>query len=190
VRLAATGFAVLFLVLSVLSCAVFVQAQQTSPTETQVEAAYLFNFGKFVSWPANAEGRLGSTDSLEICVLGRNPFGTVLDSTVKGEAIAGHPVAARTVENLQEASPCHVLFISSSEAAHVDAILLALRHQPSLTVSDIPRFTERGGMIEFVREEDRIRFKVNVSPLEPAGIRISSELLKVAIKVLGRGGAN
>jgi hypothetical protein len=172
------------LLLFVFPPSIVAEPQGHEPTETQVEAAYLFNFAKFVRWRAGDE----SFKNLQICVLGRNPFGTVLESTVRGESINGRAVSARTVVNLQEASGCQIIFVSESEAGRLDAILNAIRHQDSLTVSDIPHFAERGGMIEFVREEDRIRFKVNLTPMAEGDIGVSSELLKVAIKVIGRSG--
>lgn len=156
------------------------EAQQTRPTESQVKAAYLFNFGKFVRWPVLAN----SVDSLQICVLGKNSFGTVLDSTIKGEAISGKPVTARNIPSMHEAEGCHILFVSMSEETRLNTVLASARRLPVLTVSDIPHFAERGGMIGLVNEEDRIRFEVNITPIEDAGLTVSSELLKVALRVI------
>lgn len=175
---------VVLLLLTMFPQLMFSEPQGHGPTETQVEAAYLFNFGKFVRWRAGDE----PSKDLQICVLGRNPFGSVLESTVRGESINGRAVSARTVVNLQEASGCQIIFVSESEAGRLDAILTAMRRQGSLTVSDIPHFAERGGMIEFVREDDRIRFKVNLAPMADGNIGVSSELLKVATKVMGQSG--
>ena len=156
------------------------EAQQSRPTESQVKAAYLFNFGKFVRWPVMAN----SVDSLRICVLGKNSFGNVLEATVKGEAISGKPVTARDIPSMHEADGCHILFVSMSEESHLGAILASAKRLPVLTVSDIPHFAERGGMIGLVNQEDRIRFEVNVTPIEDSGLTVSSELLKVALRVI------
>jgi uncharacterized protein DUF4154 len=163
----------------------FLQAQEGRPTDVQVEAVYLFNFGKFVRWPSNPDAQ---TNSFNICVLGKNPFGSVLDSTVRGETIDGRPVLARTVLTVQDPPNCPIVFISASEEGRLNTILPGLRRQAILTVSNIPHFTERGGMIEFVNVDDRIRFTVNVSPMKEAGLSVSSELLKVATKVIGQTG--
>lgn len=159
-------------------------AQQTRPTESQVKAAYLFNFSKFVRWPALPPHH----DTLEICVLGKNPFVTVLEATVKGEAIDGKPVTAKTITTIQEEAGCYVLFVSVSEESRLPAILSAAKRSCTLTVSDIPHFVDRGGMIEFLNQEDRIRFEVNVNPINEAGLTVSSELLKVASKVVRKSG--
>ena len=162
-------------------------AQQARPTEFQVKAAYLFNFGKFVRWPGGA-----GPGSLEICVLGKNPLGSMLEVTVKGESIDGKQVRSRTISNLQEASSCNILFVSGSEEGRLPAILPAAKRGGILTVSDIPHFAERGGMIEFVNQQDRIRFTINTDTIEGAGLSVSSELLKVAVKVIRKntGGGN
>ena len=163
------------------------EAQQSPPTESQVKAAYLFNFGKFVRWRTPPENR---GDSLEICVLGRNSFGTVLDATVKGESIDGKPVISRNVSSLREAEGCRILFVSLSEESRLRTVLAEAKRLAALTVSDIPRFAERGGMIGLVNQDDRIRFEVNVVTMEDAGLTVSSELLKVALRVIRKSGGN
>jgi hypothetical protein len=158
--------------------------QAPAPTEPQIKAVYLYNFGKFVRWQVNAAS---AGNSFDICVVGKNPFGTVLDSTVAGESIDGKSITVRNIAGMQDAGLCKILFISSSEASRLKTILSACRHISALTVSDIPGFAARGGMIGFVSLEGRVRFEVNVSPMSDAGLTVSSELLKVATKVMGAG---
>ncbi len=152
------------------------------PTELQIKAVYLYNFGKFVRWQVNAaSGR----NSFDICVIGKNPFAGALESTVAGESIDGKSIVIRNIVGMQEASQCRILFISSSEAGRLKPILIAARHLSALTVSDISGFAQRGGMIEFVNQEGRVRFEVNVAPMGESGLTVSSELLKVATRVIG-----
>jgi uncharacterized protein DUF4154 len=156
-------------------------AQQPKPSEYQVKAAYLYNFGRFVKWPANIPADKG--DSFAVCVLGKDPFGPTLDSALAGEALDGKPVVIRRISRPQDAGDCRVLFISSTEGSHLKEILAALDQSGVLTVSDLPGFTRRGGMIEFVLEGDRIRFEINLANAESARLILSSELLKVAASV-------
>jgi hypothetical protein len=178
--LALRFFPAFLLALFIASIITRSEAQETRPTESQVKAAYLFNFGRFVRWPVPAD----SVDSLQICVLGKNSFGTVLDATVRGEAISGKPVTTRNIPSMREADGCHILFVSMSEEARLSTVLAGAKRLPALTVSDIPRFAERGGMIGLVNQADRIRFEVNVAPIEDSGLTVSSELLKVALRVI------
>jgi hypothetical protein len=155
-------------------------AQQERPTESQVKAAYIYNFGKFVRWQPSAP----RFNSFDICVLGKNPFGSVLQTTVSGETIDGKSILVKNIANTGEAVHCSILFISSSEESGLKPILSAARPLNVLTVSDIPAFAQRGGMIELVSQAGRIRFAVNLDAASDAGLNVSSELLKVAVRVI------
>jgi len=160
---------------------VYSAAQQERPTEAQVKAAYVYNFGKFVRWQSTAP----ATDSFDICVLGKNPFGSALQNTVSGEKIEAKSIVVRNTTIMQNDARCRILFISSSEESRLKSILTLAQQSNSLTVSDIPGFAQRGGMIELVSQEGRIRFEVNLAAAGNAGLTVSSELLKVAVKVIG-----
>jgi uncharacterized protein DUF4154 len=156
-------------------------AQQLKPGEYQVKAVYLYNFGRFVDWTATLPAT--KADSFAICVIGQDPFGRILDSTLAGELIDQRKVIARRISRPQDAASCQVLFIGLSEDGRLKDILLPLDKLRVLTVSDISHFSDRGGMIQFVLEKDKIRFQVNLTNTERAGLSLSSELLKVAIAV-------
>jgi hypothetical protein len=155
-------------------------AQSMSPASHEVEAAYLYQFGRYVEWPAN---RRWASDTFDICVLGMDPFGTALDSMVEGRAIGGRPVVARRILDPNEAQDCRIVFVSASEDAAVPAILLALEPTDAVTVGRGAPFTRAGGMIAFVAQEQKVRFVVNLAAAEAAGLRLSSQLLRVAVRV-------
>ncbi len=106
-----------------------------------------------------------------------------LDAVVVGETIDGKGVSARRVSKPRDAVGCRVLYISLSEEIRLKEVLAALDRGGVLTVSDIPQFSQRGGMIQFVEESNKIRFEVNLASAEAAGLTLSSELLKVAVTV-------
>lgn len=160
-----------------LSPAIF--AQQSKPQEYQVKAIYLYNFSKFVQWPPAAE----RSDTFAICVIGRDPFGAALDSALAGEKIDQKTMVARRIADAQEATKCQILFVADSESGRVKQILSALGKSSVLTVSDIPEFSLNGGMIEFVIQENKVRFDVNLTAANKAGLTLSSQLLKVASAV-------
>ncbi|HET6219654.1 MAG TPA: YfiR family protein [Acidobacteriaceae bacterium] len=153
---------------------------QQRPTRYQVEATYLYNFSQFVVWPASAAA---GVNSFNICVLGQDPFGPALANIFADETVAGKSVAARRISTPQEAANCRVLFISSSESGRLKEILTILQGASVLTVSDLPEFTRRGGMVQFLLVEDRVRFEVNLAAAERANLTLSSELLKVATTI-------
>jgi hypothetical protein len=165
----------------VLFAAPSMRAQQSKLPEYEVKAAYLYNFGKFVEWPAMAN--TGKDNSFAICVLGQDPFGPALDAALAGQNIDGKNVVARRLSKAQEAVNCRIVFISSSEESRLKDVLEALDKAAVLTVSDIPQFSTRGGAIQFVLDGKKIRFEVNLSNATDAGLTLSSELLKVATTV-------
>jgi hypothetical protein len=167
--------------LAVLFLAPAACGQQYRPSEYQVKATYLYDFSRFVEWPEqSADSRSGP---FLICVLGQNPFGRTLNDLVANENIGGKSVVAKQVNTADDAAGCRVVFISFSEEAHLKQILASLNSSSALTVSDLPRFTERGGMIQFVLENNHVRFQVNIETAKHAGIAMSSELLKLAVGI-------
>jgi len=159
---------------------------QPRPTDYQVKAAYLYNFGRFVEWPPAA---LAAKDSFTVCVMGQDPFGATLDTTLAGETIGGKSVVARRISDVRESAGCQILFLSSSESDRLKDVLSSLDKTGVLTVSDIPQFSQHGGMIEFVLQSNRVRFEVNLAAARSAGLTLSSELLKVATVVRRDSGA-
>jgi hypothetical protein len=171
----------LFLAAMLLS-APGLHGQNAKPSDSEVKAVYLYNFARFVRWPASAES--STTGSFSICLLGEDHFGPALEAVVAGEAIEGRAVMAKRISKLQEATTCRVLFISSSEESQLKEILTTLGKANVLTVSDIPQFSRRGGMVQFVMDGNRVRFEVNLANATAAGLTLSSELLKVAVNVI------
>jgi hypothetical protein len=149
-----------------------------APTEYQVKAVFLFNFSQFVDWPAAAfaDGR----SPLVIGVLGRDPFGAMLDEIVGGETVNGRPLAVRRYESVEQVDACHILFIDRSQDPQLDAVLAALKGRSILTVGDLDGFARRGGMIRFVTVGNKIRLRVNLVAAQQAKLTISSKLLRPA----------
>jgi hypothetical protein len=156
-------------------------AQEPKHPEYEIKAAYLYNFGNFVEWPAKSGELAGNT--FTICVLGEDPFGPTLDATVSGETIGQKRVEVKRLARLQQAAACRVLFISSSEAGQWKEMMPSLDKTSVLTVSDMPEFARRGGMVQFVLEQNRVRFEINLTSAERAGLVLSSQLLKLAIRI-------
>jgi hypothetical protein len=177
------GLRYIFVLATVCFLTNYPLAQQPHPTESQVKAAYVFNFGKFVSWQG---AQVEAQDSFKICILGKNPFGSVLESTVSGEQIGGKKITLERLSKVPDNPICSVLFISSTEEGHLEAILAAARPLNILTVSDMPHFAERGGIIGLVTQQDKVRFEVNRFAAEQSQLTLSSELLKVATRVIER----
>jgi hypothetical protein len=153
-------------------------AQSSPDPEYQIKAVFLFNFAHFVEWPASAFPN--SQTPLVIGILGEDPFGPYLDETVRGETVNDRPLVVRRYRSVEEVTTCHILFISRREEGRLKSILESLRGRSVLTVSDVDRFARRGGMIRFVTDHHRIRFRINLEAARAAGLTLSSKLLRPA----------
>ena len=151
---------------------------QSVSKEYQIKAAFLYNFSQFVDWPAGAFPN--GQAPLIIGVIGDDPFGSYLDEIVRGEKVNNHPLVVQRFHRVNEIKTCHVLFVSRSEANQVEQILSNLRDREILTVGDFEGFAQRGGMIRFITENNKIRFRINVGAARAAKLTISSKLLRAA----------
>jgi hypothetical protein len=159
-------------------CSAPVRADSTTPTEYEVKAAFIYNFAKYVRWPEASTSQ--TTKPFVIGVIGRDPFGRALDDTIRGQNVQGRAVSVKRFGKVEEVADCDILFISSSEKNNLPRILEVLHKAPVLTIGDMDRFAERGGMINLTTEEARVRFEINVEAAERAGLKPGSQLLRLA----------
>jgi hypothetical protein len=156
---------------------------QSRVSEYDVKAAYVFNFGKFIRFmPPEADT---NRQSFDICIVGDDPLGPTLDDLTRNEQLDGKPVRVERLKTAVEARECSIAYISASEGNRARSDLEALRGQPVLTVSDAGDFLQNGGMIQFVTQQNHVRFSVNLDAVRNARMSLSSELLRVAISVNG-----
>jgi hypothetical protein len=164
--------------LLVAFCATCCAQSDVAPTD--VEAAYLYNFGKFVEWPPQVES---NPAPFTICVLGKDDFGPILDSLIANETIHQHNIVAKRMPTLANTDACQILYLGSSEQSRMTKDLDALKDKPILTVSSLTGFMDHGGMIQFLLVENRVRFEVNLAAASHCHLTLSAELLKVAVFV-------
>ena len=151
-----------------------------SSLEYNVKAALLLNFARFIEWP---EGAFGNPRApVEMCVFTPNPFGDALDRALRGESVGTRPLSARDVRSPSETTGCHLLFIpAGTESRAIGMLRQAGPH--TVTVGESPRFETMGGAVTFVLEGGRVRFNVNLRPVEARGVRISARMLHLASRV-------
>jgi hypothetical protein len=157
---------------------------QSEFKEYQLKAVFLFNFAQFVEWPAVVFP--DEETPLVIGVLGDDPFGPILDETVRGERIGRRTLAILRYRRAEEVGECHILFIGKSESPRLESIVAALAGRSILTVSDADQATQRGVMIRFLTEKKKIRLRINLESATRAGLVISSKLLR-ATEIVSTG---
>jgi hypothetical protein len=153
-------------------------AQGVRASASEVQAVFLFNFAQFVDWPPEAFP--DSQAPLVIGILGKDPFGSFLDETVRGEKVRGRAFKVDRYRRVEDVKDCQILFISRSEAKRLDGILAALKGRPILTVSNGDDFERPGGVIRFILDESKIRLSVDLEAAQVARLTFSSKLLRSA----------
>jgi hypothetical protein len=149
--------------------------------EHQVKTAFVFNFAKFTEWPSNA---FSSPDSpIVILVVGQDPMAEELE-TLKGKTAQGRKVTVKRSASVPEGERFHVLFICKNESAQ---LARPLRNRSILTVSDSRQFAHNGGIIGLVAADNRVSFEINTDALDRAGLRLNSQVLKIAKVVRDTG---
>lgn len=143
-----------------------------------MKAAFLFNFAKFVDWPQNSFATPQS--SFAVCVLGKDPFGHLLDDALLNKKIADRSVVIERLKDRSEARRCHMVFISSSERDNLPATLDSFRGTHVLLVGETDNFASSGGTIEFILEDNHVRFIINTDAADRARLRFDSKLLALA----------
>ncbi len=152
-------------------------AARAQTPEEEVRGAFLYNFTRFVEWPP-APGPKG--EHFRMCVVADEPFTQIVEAIVKGESVGDRPLVVVNPATPEEARACQVLFLSHAEQERAQRMLSAVRDLPVLTVGDAPQFLQAGGAIQFVLENRRLRFDISLPAVERAGLRVSSNLLRVA----------
>lgn len=156
---------------------------RAQPTEEAVKAAFLPKFARYVDWPAAA--RPAPRAPFQLCVIGRDPFGRLLDQSAASELIDGHAIAVRRLATPDGAAGCHVAFVQGAGAQSTTRLLEALRGQPVLTVTDARAGPQRG-MIHFTVAGGRVRFFIDDAEAARRQLSISSRLLALALGVRQR----
>ncbi len=167
-------------ILAAIGLSAPVQARAQKPSRDEVEAAYLYNFGKFARWPGGLD-----QGPIVVCVQAQEAFGQTVAKLVQGEQINGRRVEERRLDRPEAADGCSILFVGTGEQGHDADFLAAAEGKPILTVGDGPEFLAHGGMIQFVPVGDHVRFSVNLEACNRHRMALSSELLKVAVSVTG-----
>jgi len=153
--------------------------------EGDVKAAFVFNFIRFVEWPASAFR--SPEDPIVLSVLGNDPTAAALAS-LDGKKASGRRLVVRKVPALSALERCHVLFVGASEKAGLAPVLGAAQRWPVLTVADFEGFAGRGGAIGFIRRDDRVGFEINEESPRKAGLKVNAKLLYLGKSVRGREG--
>ncbi len=149
--------------------------------EYQIKAAYLYNFGKYVEWPPGAMAVMHNERPVFVIgIVGENPFGEALTTIAHSRKLKGRPVVIRKIRKGDDCQPCHILFFPVGQQQDlVEAVLKRAKDSPTLVVGESTGFAEKGGMINFYIDDNKVRFEINRDAANRAGLKISAKLLRL-----------
>jgi hypothetical protein len=171
--------------LACLARAAMASAQAATPQiEASVKAVFLYNFAKYVTWPATGSIGERSPAEIRICVTGSGEFFNLLKTAVQDEDVDGRPLVPVALDGLDAARTCQILYVGDTRSPDARAWLSAVRGRQVLTVGDGE--TGNDTVIGFVRENNRLRFDINRATAGRHGLNVSSKLLRLARQVKDR----
>jgi hypothetical protein len=178
-----SAYAWLTLLILVLAVWTPVHAESDAfvPKEYQIKAAFLYNIPKFVEWPATSFAT--ASDPIVIGIFGNSPFGDQLEIIVKDRKINGRDIVVRHITMVEDVKTLHLLFLSAADDKQFAAIKAVIQHSAVLTVGESSAFADAGGTVNFVLVGDKVRFEINMAAAELAGLKISSQLQKLATTI-------
>jgi len=165
----------------VIASVAFVRLAGEGVPEQRLKAALLSKFPQFVEWPASA---VSDRPTIDVCVATPDPFGHDLEELLTGEHVSDRPLALRHVTTMADVAGCHVLYLPALGSGR-HPLLGAVANRPVLTVSDAPNFLDTGGMVVLRVVGGRLRFDIDAAATRHAGLRVSSQLLRLAVSVRG-----
>ncbi|HEV2561849.1 MAG TPA: YfiR family protein [Rhizomicrobium sp.] len=171
-------------VAAIVAMAFAPQAPADTSLEYAVKAAYLSKFGIFVDWPKSAFETPQSP--VVLCVAGQDPFDGTLDKVVEGQHIGEHPLTIRRMKTVTRNSGCDILYAGGSDEQPIDQALAAVNGTNVLTVTDTAGRGQAAGIVDFVIQNNRVRFNIDDRAAAQNGIIISSHLLSLALSVRPR----
>lgn len=157
-----------------------VASEEGSPSEYQVEAAFLYHFAQFVIWPSEVFATTNAP--LKVGFVGDDPVCGAFETAVTGKTVNGHPFQILRLDprSPAECRPCQIVFIAPMERKRLGDILAPLKGASILTVSRTEHFTESGGMVNFILEQKKVRFEINDVAARAVGLKVSAKLLNLA----------
>lgn len=137
--------------------------------EYKVKAGYIYNFTKFITWADN------NNDTFNICILGNDPFGSLIDPIEQRTAF-NHPIKLFRITGISKEPHCHIVYFS----AGMNPKTFISNNQNTLTVGEDNNFSHQGGIIAFIKKDNKIKLQINLKPLQQSGLKVSAKLLEVS----------
>jgi len=171
--------AIFALLLAVAFSAPVCADENVQLVEQEIKAGLLYNFLKYTQWP---EGSPQAGGKIIVCLFGGDPFSGHLQP-MSGRTVNQRSIEIRNVHTEPEIDACSLLYVHADEKLYWPQLQKTLAAKNVLTVSDFDGFAASGGMIEFIRADNRIGIKINTDAVTAAHLAVQDRLLKLASTV-------
>ncbi len=148
----------------------------TPQKEYLVKAAFIYNLLRFTQWSKDV-----TKEDIGVCIAGKNPFGNTLNR-IENQKIGNKKILLYQSTSIQDLdlSKCNILFASKYEKKTPFEIIKQSQNLPILTVSDSKNFAQNGGIVEFITENGKLKFKINKKSLDKSKLKLESMILELS----------
>lgn len=170
----------IFLLINIIALPLLALENDNKETnlEDNIKAVFIYNFTKYIQWPNSDTSR-----TFEIAIIGDSNIIIPLKEIAEKKLVDNRKIEIKHCQDIQDINMCHILFISASENKRLHEILQKVKNRNILTISDCNGFAEEGVAINFVIIEGKVKFEISSGAINNAGLKVSSQLLKLAILV-------
>jgi hypothetical protein len=152
-------------------------AQKPELESSLLKTVFIYNFAKFTRWPNSHS--ITMQNAISICSIGDDKLAKKLQK-LNGKVVQGKPIKTVQITDELAIGNCHVLYLANSKKEQSADLLNSIKTKPILTISEINRFSEIGGMIELTQDRDKLRFIINLNSTRSSGLKLSARLLDLA----------
>jgi len=163
----------------VLFCATTGAAQADEHTY-KVEAAFLYNFLNYITWPGYQVPE--DMKKATICIADHDPIYPYLEY-IHNKKQQERDLNIRQIGTDASLAGCQIFFIRDVGNKELSRLRFTAAQSGVLLVSTGPDFVSEGGMIGLLPEGERMAIEIDNSQLKQADFQVSSRLLDLARKV-------
>ena len=149
-----------------------------SAQKEKFHSLFIYNFSKYIKWPDDQQ-----SDKFVIGVLGSSEMAKILEATASSKKVNGASIVVKQFKSPEEIQDCQILYVAQGESSKINEIASSTANRSVLIVTDKPGLAKKGGVINFIEQEGKIKFELNQQDAESRGLKVSSSLISLAVIV-------
>ena len=139
-------------------------------------AGFMYHFAKFTQWPSNRQ-----SGDFVIGVIGSKDMAAAAKALSGSKKVGARKIVVKELTSSADAKNCHILFVADSKKGELAKATAIAKANKILLITETPNATSKGSTINFVQAGGKVKFELSKSAAASQGLKISSELQKLAI---------